>query len=208
MYVWEDVDKYAEDYGVDYTVVDREMYYFDTHFAWAVLPPLDENFLSQFPRIVEYGNQVATRGIVTNGEGYAGIADGPPPWNGADYYGQVDWLISNATEEGATDEDPDAPPTAAEIAEWAATAARNIEGRAPSPVGIVIPANTTLMPGAPWTIEDLIPGAWFEASITLMCRTVSEWHRLHEVVVSEAAPTGETVQFSSVSAPAERIDPP
>ena len=31
MYVWEDFDKYAEDYGADYTVVNRDIYYFDTH---------------------------------------------------------------------------------------------------------------------------------------------------------------------------------
>lgn len=199
-YTWEDFDKYAEDYGTDYCVVNRDIYYFDINLAWKIIAPLDERYLSQFPRIVEYGNQAATRGVVTNGHGYAGVATAPQSF--IDQYGYVDWLVTNEN-----DGQLDNIPTPEEVATWSATAARNITDRYPAPVAIVIPANTTLLPGGPWLMEDLVPGAWFQATVTRMCRSVSEYQRIHEVVVTEEAPNGETVQFSAVSAPSEMVVP-
>jgi hypothetical protein len=198
-YVWEDFDKYAEDMGADYTVVNRDIYYWDINLQWKVIPPLDEQYLSQFPRIVEYGNQAATQGYVTNGEGYAGIATAD--LEATDLYGWVDWLVTNQSDgtEGA--------PTAEEIAGWADSAARNIDERSPAPVAIVIPANTTLLPGAPWVIDDLVPGAWFDVDITRMCRNVSEMQRIHEVNVTETAPQGEMVSFTAASAPSHAVIP-
>jgi len=200
-YVWEDFDKYAEDYGADYCTVGRDIHYFDLNLAWKIIPPLDENYISQFPRVVEYGNQAATRGVVSNSHGYAGIFENPDPALIAEW-GHVDWLISN---EG--DGQPDNIPTPEEIASWTATAERNIADRIPPPVAIVIPANTTLLPGSPWLMEDLVPGAWFQANVTRLCREVSEYQRIHEVVVTEEAPSGETVQFSAVSAPSSMVIP-
>ena len=198
--VWEDFDKYAEDYGTDYTVVNRDIYYWDQNLAWNIIDPLDEQFLSQFPRIVEYGNQLATRGYVTNGHGYAGIATAPQAQ--LDDYGYVDLLTTNENDGQA-----DGIPSADEVASWAKTAGRTIDDRAPSPVAIVIPANTTLLPGAPWTIDELVPGAWFEVSTSRMCRSVTQYQRLHEVVVTEEAPAGESVAFSATTAPATMVIP-
>jgi len=201
--IWEDFDKYAEDMGADYTVIGRDIFYWDNHLAWAVLPELDENHISQFPRIVEYGNSFATRAFVTNGRGWAGHA-GNPDLTWADYGGgPVDFLITNA-EEG---EDANDPPTPEELESWQESAVHAIAASAPPPVSVVIPANTTLMPGAPWNVVDLIPGAWFPITVNRLCRTVSEWQRLNEVLVTESAPNGETVQFSAISAPKTRIDP-
>ena len=196
-YVWEDFDKYAEDNGCDYTVINREIIYYDGHLAWKIIPDLDEVHLSQFPRIVEYGNELATRSFVSNSEGYAGsasVAGGP--------YGVVDLLINNLND-GSTDP----APTPEEIAGWSDTARHNLEGRMPSPVSVGIPANTTLLPGAPWTIEDLVPGAWFEVNVTSLCRQLTQWQRLHEIVVEESAPAGETVTFTAVDAPSEMVIP-
>lgn len=198
-YVWEDFDKYAEDYGADYTVINRDIHYFDINLAWKVIPDLDERYLSQFPRIVEYGNQAATRGVVTNSFGYAGVYTNTSAT--ADW-GLIDLLITNQNDGQSTN-----VPTSQEIAAWTDTARRNIDGLIPPPVSIVIPANTTLLPGGPWEMEDLVPGAWFNATVTRLCRTVSEYQRIHEVVVTESAPDGETVQFSSVSAPATMVVP-
>jgi hypothetical protein len=195
MYVWEDLDKYGEDYGADYTVVNRDIYWSDISLAWNVIPDLDESHLSQFPRIVEYGNQLATRGVVTNGHGYAGVSP-VDPVDGATY-GTIDLLTTNES-----DGDPSHVPRPEELAQWTDTATRSINGRAPAPVAIVIPANTTLLPGAPWDIDDLFPGSWFIVTSTRLCRTVSEYQRLNEVVVTESAPQGEQVQFTAVSAPA------
>lgn len=199
--VWEDFDKYAEDMGADYTVVGRDVFYFDQHLAWSILPDLSEDDLSQFPRIVEYGVQLATRTFVTNGKGFAGMAVAPDPWAQPDVYGYIDALITNQNEEATSD----APPSAGELAEWQATAERNL--RYPTPASIVVPANSTLMPGAPWTVRDLIPGSWFQVSVTRLCRQMVEWQRLHEVRVTESAPNGETVQITTTSPPAHMVLP-
>jgi hypothetical protein len=188
-YVWEDFDKYAEDNGTDYTVINREVFFFDTNYAWKVIPPLDETHVSQFPRVVEYGNQLATRAFVSNSQGYAGSAATP-----ISAYGLVDDLTSN-TQDGSTEP----APTAEEIAAWSQTASRHLTH--PAPVSVVIPENTTLMPGAPWMMADLVPGAWFQVNIDILCRSHSEWQRLHQVTVTESAPQGEQVQFTAVAAP-------
>ena len=228
MYVWEDFDKYAQDYGADYTVINRDIFFWDTQMQWMILPPLDETHLSDYPRIVEYGNQAGTRGVVTNGQGYAGISEINEA--GAAEFGLIDWLTTNE-QDGSSDEgeDPDAtppttgdpsdedaplepevvpPPTPEELAQWTDTARRSIAERSPPPVAVVIPANTTLMPGAPWSIDHLVPGAWFRINVSRLCRTVSEWQRLQEITVTEEAPRGEQVNFSAVSAPAHIVGPP
>lgn len=195
--IWEDFDNYAEQYGTDYTVVGRDIYYWDTHLAWKIIPPLDERYLSQFPRIVEYGNQAATRGVTTNGHGYAGIWEAPT--DVVAEWGHIDWLITN---ESTTDQ-PDDAPTTEEIDAWVGISRRNIADRFPPPALIMIPENTTLLPGSPWAIEDLVPGAWFQATVTRLCRTLSEYQRIQEVVVEESAPDGEKVQFTAASAPTQ-----
>jgi len=199
MYVWEDFDKYGEDMGCDYCVVNRDVYYFDIHLAWANLPELDEQYMSQFPRIVEYGYQCYTRGFVTNGKGFAGMAQ-QPDW--FQMYGWIDLLISNTTEGTSPSQ-----PSTGDLEQWGETAAANIVDSVPAPVQVVIPANTTLLPGAPWTVDELIPGSWFPITVTRLCRQVTEWQRIHEVVVNESAPNGETVSFSAISAPSVRVEP-
>jgi hypothetical protein len=195
-YVWEDFDKYAEDSGTDYCVVNRDIYYFDTHLAWKVLPELDEAYISQFPRVVEYGNSAATRFFITNGEGQAGWAVQPDLG-----YGYIDELQTNIQ-----DGTPGAL-TAEEIAEWSNTAFHGLSGRIPPPVSVIIPENTTLLPGAPWAMTDLIPGAWFQITLDNLCRPITAWQRLHQITVTEAAPEGESVTFTAVSPPTTMVLP-
>jgi len=194
--IWEDFDSYAENSGTDYTVVNRDIYYFDNQLAWHVIPDLDENYISQFPRVVEYGNSAATRHFITNGEGQAGWATQPDLG-----YGLVDTL-STRLSEGNTE-----GPTAEDIQNWRDSAAHHLSGLIPSPISVVIPANTTLLPGAAWTIEQLIPGSWFQINVETLCRTAVAWQRLHEVVVTEEAPAGESVQFTAVSPPTQMFTP-
>ena len=198
---WEDFDKYAEDYGADYTVVNRNIYYWDLHLAWKIIPNLDESFVSNAPRIVEYGNQYASVSVVTNGKGYAGMANAPIEIR--DEWGWIEYLVSNVNESAVVD----GPPEPEDVAEWQATAARNLEGAWPPPVAIVIPANSTLGPGSPWTISDLFPGAWFQMSATRLCRDVTSWQRLHEITVEETADRGETIQFTAIAAPSHMVIP-
>lgn len=193
--VWEDFDSYAQYNGTDYTCVNREVHWSDNHYAWKIIPELDENYLSQFPRVVEYGNELATRVFVTNGLGQAGLGTDPDA-----AYGRVEKLITNQAEGTA------GSATAEEIAAWAASATRYTQ--MPAPLNVVIPANTTLMPGAPWSMDDLWPGAWFQISVTEMCRPViGAWQRLHEIVVTEQAPNGEQVQFTAIDPPSQMIVP-
>jgi hypothetical protein len=197
-YVWEEVDKFAEDYGVDYTVVGRDIYYWDIHWEWKRLESLQEEWIGDYPRIVEYGNQLYTRCVVTNGQGWAGVDEIGLPATGRNSYGYVDKLINNATEE-----DVSTKPTEAQLRSWQESAVKNLVDTHPAPLGIVVPANTTLLPGAPWRVEDLIPGAWFQVSVTRLCREVTEWQRLHAMQVEELAGQGETVTFTAQSAPRE-----
>ncbi len=203
---WEDFDKYGEDHGVDYTVINRDIYYWDIHYAWAVLPKLEAIHLAEWPRIVEYGNELATRVIVTDNNGYAGLGQGTTEM--LDHYGRVDVIVSQAQSSSADAPASDEPPTSQELAEMAATAQRMVEARHPTPTSILIPANSTLMPASPWHIEDLIPGAWFDVEVTNLCRQMVETHRLQEVVVTETPTEGEQIKISTISAPQSRIDPP
>lgn len=220
MYVWDDLDKYGEDYGIDYTVYKRDIYYWDSSLRWLTIPDLDDTHLTQAPRIVEYGNQAATRGIVTNANGYAGVSD--LNVEAFALYGTViDWLTTNGMDgspglvvnaDGDVVPDPEAPraPTDEEVAGWKQTATRSVLDRSPTPVAIVVPAGTSLVPGAPWEMHHLVPGAWFRVNTTRLCRTVSEWQRLQEVVVEESE-RGESVSFTCVAAPehvVEVIGPP
>ena len=197
--VWEDFDRYAENSGTDYTVMNRDIYYWDTHYAWKILPDLDDRYMSQFPRIVEYGNEAYTRAFVTDGNGHVGsYTENDPAYNA---YGNVDKLISN------TDNANIREPSAEDLAQWSDTARRNVTSELPPIVDIAIPFNTTLLPGSPWSMEDLFPGAWFRCTVTHVCRQHSEFQRLDNIQVSEVAPEGETVNFTADAAPTTMVLP-
>lgn len=199
---WEDFDKYAEDYGADYTVISRTIYYWDINLAWNVIPSLDEQWISAYPRIVEYGNQLITRAIVTNGKGYAGMAVTADDAMLATY-GYIDDLTTNVSEGSIAE----GPPSVEDISTWMETAQRKLLGAAPSPMSIVIPANTTLLPGSPWSMAQLVPGSWFKVSVNRMCRVVTDWQRLHEIIVEETATSGETINFTAIAAPGSAVFP-
>lgn len=196
--IFNDLDGFADNHGIDYTVVNRDIYYWDIHWEWKRLPPLDEDWITDRIRVVEYGNSCYTRAIVTNGRGYAGVDRAGDDVCGRNQYGFLDNVIG-----GADETDTANKPSADEIHTWQERALRNLNNTYPAPVGVVVPANTTLLPGAPWNVDDLIPGAWFKVNIKRVCRKVVEWNRLHEVVVEETPQNGETINISAVSAPRE-----
>jgi hypothetical protein len=76
-------------------------------------------------------------------------------------------------------------------------------------VQVNITDNSTLMPSAPWDVNTIMPGSWFDFSVDQgLCRTmIAEPLRLHTVQVEENA-TGETVHIACTQAPATRINPP
>lgn len=209
--VWAEFDKIAEDYGTDYTVVNRDIFYFDNHLAWAILPDLATEDVSTYPRVVEYGNSFASRFIRTDGSGYASMAVAPVVVS--DRYGRGIDVVSNETSQATTDAlpDPDSPPpppSPAKFAAWMRTADRQLPDLFPPRQAIVVAANSTLMPSSPWNINTLTPGSWFQITVDYTCRPpVTDWQRLESVTVTETGDDGEVVNFTAGTAPSRKVDP-
>lgn len=209
---WLEFDSLAEDNGIDYTVVNRDIYWFDTNLDWNTLDPLDPADIASYPRIVEYGNSLATRYIRGDGSGYAGVATAPAPMQ-AKYGQSIDIISAERTqaETGEQPSDPSAPPpppSAAKLAAWLETAEGRVADRYPVARNIVIPANSTLMPTSPWDVNTLMPGSWCEVSLDRLCRPdVTELQRLHEMRVTERGGEAEQIEISMITAPATRLLP-
>jgi hypothetical protein len=203
---WEDFDKYAEDMGTDYTVVNRDIYFWDINYAWNVLPDLTQDHISEWPRIVEYGSEFASRFIITNNQGYAGIATADV--NVIEDYGYIDMIDSTWNEAAASAAGTPNVVTPEELVEMQLNSSRQLSSRNPPPVAIVVPANASLMPSSPWEVANMIPGSWFIVRVTKgLCRKLAEWQRLHEVNVTEDVDTGEQFGITCVSAPSTRVNP-
>lgn len=201
--IWQALDDLSRYNSLDYTCVAGNVYLQDVHLRQFVLPPLLPEHLSRWPRIVEYGNDYANRAFVTDGSGYAGSAVAPAG-SVAEYGAYVD-LLSNSTP--ATEETPSEVPSAATLAMWQLFAQSTVERSQPPPVAIVVPTDSTLMPSSPWDVNTVIPGSWFEVHLDHSCRTVSDWHKLQTIKVTDEGQSGELVQVTTVSAPPKPVDP-
>lgn len=208
MTVWEDLDYIAQYFGIDYVVVNRQVYIFETHLDWNPLPALDEAWLNRNPRIVEYGNSFANRFIKTDGSGYAGIATAGSA--NTDIYTQYIDFVANEVEQLERQNDalnrgePEVP-TPTELAAWRETAVSRLADIQMPQTSIVIPGGTTLLPTTTWDVDILTPGSWFPVEIDRACKSLSEYHKLNEVKVTETGTEGETVSIASSSAPATRV---
>lgn len=88
--VWEEIDDFAANGGLDYTTVGRRIMLWDTHNVIGRLPPMgDDSFLAS-PVITEYGSALATFSVVSDGDGNFGTAGGYDH-----YYGYIEVLSSN-----------------------------------------------------------------------------------------------------------------
>lgn len=195
--VWEDVDSFAEDGGMDYSLVDDMIYIFDTHTQLQLNPALSHTAFAGWPEVVEYGNELATRHITTNNSGgtfTAGIATLPAGNEWLALYGIID-MVSSKWSEAAGQDDANAQDgeVMVELSE------RQLGVRAPAPTRVRLPAGTRLLPDSPWDMDDLVPGARFDISVTELCRPVIDRHKLDEVVVEEAVDTGESIAITSSS---------
>ena len=217
MTVWEDLDYCAQYFGMDYTVVNRDIYWFDTHLAWHTTMPLLPSYLSKHPRVVEYGNRFASRYMKTDGSGYAGIANAETSII-LDY-----WLVDVVANEVAQADRPDSTipgvtsvPTQKELESWQKTAQDRVYDMSPPKQSVVVPSGTTLLPNAPqydwhgnysggWDPNTLMPGTWFVADVEFSCASAREWHKLTEVKVRETGSGGEEVAISTLSAPTKRV---
>lgn len=200
MTTWEDFDKFAEDRGMDYTVAGRDIYFWDTHLKWRTLPqPLLEQWLPEGLALVEYGNEFATRVIVTNGNGYY-AARQAPAW-GISKYRYIDHVASSYNESAANE-----VPTTEELKAWGEQAQSLLDSSFPAPVRVRVPENSGLSPLAPYDINDLIAGAWVEVVAQSLCRQTDQWHKIDNVKVSEEN-GDEVVTVSTVVAPEDAVEP-
>lgn len=203
---WAEFDKLAEDVGTDYTVVGRDIFWWDVNYNWNPIEPLVADDIADYPRVVEYGNALATRYVRTNGSGFAGIASAPPEIR-TRYASNIDSVSNESSQADATADTPPPPPSQTTLNTWTRTAARRLSNVYPVRRSVVVPANSTLMPTSPWDINTLRPGVWFEVSVDRLCRgNVTEFNRLQELKVEETGDGGEVVSITTIQPPAIRID--
>ena len=120
-YVWSHIDGMAENSGMDYSVLGRSIMLWDTSNPIGYAPTVtQDDFLGDID-VSEYGLDLATSYVVTNGQGVYGIAG-----SNDSYYGEWE-MLSNPYDETDTGSQPTAN-------EMASQAKRNLAGRNPAPV--------------------------------------------------------------------------
>lgn len=192
--VFEHLDNLAARSGLDYTVVGRAIHLWDTHRKIGQTAVVSQSDFLGDVTVSVYGSELATRAIVTDGEGnygMAGVAVDP-------YYGE--WEIL-ATAYDETDEGP--APTNAEMA---SQAQRNMAGRNPTPLQLRIPDNSRLNPAGVLTMDDLVPGVYVPLRTETNVRTITQMQKLQSVTVEETE-KGESIQITLYPAAGEDGDP-
>lgn len=193
---WEDFDKFAEDSGMDYTVFGRDIMFWDTHYRWMQLPDLQETYLTQGLAVVEYGNEFATRVVVTNGKGQAGIA-AAPAW-ALRKYGHIDHVVTAWNEAAGEVATPE------ELSAWTEQAKGILRQSFPAPTRVRVSDGTGLRPDSPYEINDLVAGAFLNVTTTSLQRQMTELHKLHSVSVRQEGAI-ETVAITTIAAPLEVV---
>lgn len=185
--VFEHIDSFAARGGLDYTVVGRSILFFDVHTRIGQTPMVTgDDFLGD-PVITQYGMELATRVIMTDGKGHAGIAGGVD-----EYYGEWE-ILHQAYDENAGPVDANDVPT---VAELTSQAKRTYEQGKRPPLVVRVPDNTSLNPNGVLTIKDLVPGVWIPLSASLPGRTVQQMQKLDSMTVEETAEDGETISVT------------
>jgi len=170
--VWEILDKFGEDGGVDYTVVGRRIIWWDVQYRAATMRPLtDKDFLGRLTT-VEYGSELCVRGTVVNSEGVMRDAVAAQEW--IDYYGMIDKV------QASQDSDGDGQADTVVIT----SAERMVSQGIPAPVRVRVPDNVPLSLDTDLTFDDLIPGTWAQITAANTARPMSAWHKLDRVSVT------------------------
>lgn len=187
MTVFEHLDSYAARGGIDYTVVGRSILLFDTHQRIGQTAMVTKDDFIGDPIITQYGMELATRVVMTDGKGHWGSAGGVD-----DYYGEWE-VLHQAYDEDAKGADPEDIPSTAEMESQAQRAYS--QGKVP-PMVVRIPDNTRLNPNGVLTVEDLVPGTWIPLSAKLPGRTLSQMQKLDSMTVEETAKGGEIISVT------------
>jgi len=195
--VWELIDQLAQNGGLDYVVRGRRIVISDTNTRMHVSPQMwNEDFASDL-EVVEYGSELCTRYYTANNRGATGVAIADSRW--LDYYGYIDKVSNADTEEEGEDEQQP-------FAELAAQAKRALEVSYPSPVDILVPSNSLVVPGSASEFTDLLPGSWVPVQSTLTPRKVLQWQRINTTYVTYDQ-SKEELRVSMSKAPNNFVDP-
>lgn len=195
--VFEVLDKYAEDGGIDYVVNGRRLIIHDTHCRAQILPALTESDFDGDIGVVEYGSELRTRAVTTDGNGNYSLSAAPDKW--VDYYGPIDKVVTNEAE--GAEENPAVQQEALE-----SQARRELDSGYPAPVEIQVPANTRLDPCCVLGYEQLVPGAWVPVEAVSLCRKLKQWQRIASVQTVYDS-SGEVVNLTLQQPPATWVDP-
>jgi hypothetical protein len=192
--VWEHIDSLASMGGIDYTVIGRAIHFWDTHQRLGLTPVVTQNDFLGDITVTEYGMELATKAIVTDGQGNSGTAGGADA-----YYGLVERLATAYDEsEGAT------PPTSAEMA---SQAQRNLSGRNPAPIQLRVPDNSSLNPLGVLTVHALVPGVWMPLRAEVIGFQLEQMQRLNTVRFTETG-RGESITMTLYPAAIGDDSPP
>lgn len=194
MTVWEDIDSMAAKAGLDYTVVGRRIILNDVHDVLGRTEVMtDADFLSGIV-VTEYGMELATRTIVTDGMGNYGSAGGTDP-----YYGEWEILATAYEEEVTTTGAAPTPPSTAELRQQAK---RNASGRYPTPVVIRVPDGSRLNPQTTaLSVEGAVPGVRIPVRATVSGVDIVQEQKLDSLRVEETAEDGESIMVTLSPAP-------
>lgn len=187
MTVFEHLDSLAARGGLDYTVLGRSIMFFDVHTRIGQTPMVTATDFLGDPVITQYGMELATTVIMTDGKGHYGESGGTDP-----YYGEWE-VVHQAYDEAAQGPNLLDPPTEAEMQ---SQAERSYRQNSKPPLVVRVPDNTSLNPNGVLTIDDLVPGVWIPLSASLPGRAVRQMQKLDSMTVEEIAGKGETIKVT------------
>lgn len=199
---YEEIDDMAANSGLDYSVIGRRIILNDTHRAVGRLPEFRPEYFNDPPKITEYGMQLADYYASTNNAGLWGAVehkDSP--------YGGVEILVSSFSEVGAAAGEKLSRAKQQAVRQvLIEQAKRGIASRYPAPYVVRVPDNNRLVPETPVGINQLVPGVWIPLRASGTVIEISQWQKLDQVQVSEAA-GDEEVRVTMSPAPNRGQDP-
>jgi hypothetical protein len=195
--VWAEMDSLAWRAGMDYTVVGRRLILNDVHDPIGYTPVLSQDDFGEDLVVTAYGKELATKAIVSDGEGHWAAVGGSHP-----FYGEVE-LVNQLYDISMRPADP-AHPTKAELAglttALSSQAQRNLAGRYPTPVVVRIPDNSPLDPTTALSIDDLVPGMRMPIRMNMAALTIQQEQKLDSMTVLQDA-NGEKISVTLSAAP-------
>lgn len=196
MTLFEHIDTYAARGGIDYTVVGRSILFFDVHQHIGQTAMVTRDDFIGDPIITQYGMELATRVIMTDGKGNHGEAGGVDP-----YYGIWE-VIHQAYDENAGPVENNQPPS---VAEMTSQAKRAWSASHYPPIVVRVPDNSRINPNGVLDIASLVPGVHIPLHAQLPGRAVTQMQKLDNMTVEETPENGETISVTLSPATSEKF---